>query len=472
LTGKSPVSGRERTRFLIGRALAGAADREENGMKDDKSNSKAGIGRRSFLKAAGATLAAPAFASLPASVARADDVVNLTFWAWTPGTDDAVAMFEKQFPNIKINHQNVGQGAPHYQKLRDAIKAGTGLPDVAQMEFNSIPSFKILNALADMGSAGANDFKDVFVDWTWKSASDGDKVYGIPWDSGPMGLLYREDVFSENGLAVPKTWAEFSDESLKLAKDKPGKFLTHFGASDGGWVAAVLWQKGWRPFKVDGTNIQIALNDKIAKDWAAYWQKLIDAKAASVVPLWSQGFFADFDNGTTASWVTAAWGPTLIAGAMKNSVGKWRAAYMPQWKAGDNVVSNWGGSTFAAMSSTKHLKEATQFATYMGGNKDAGIFWNTKEFLFPTQKALIADETLMGHKYDFYGGQAVNEVFAKAEDHVDPSFQFAPFQDYVNSQLQDQFAAALAGKQTLAEAFDKVQDTIVGYAKDQGFTVS
>jgi multiple sugar transport system substrate-binding protein len=78
----------------------------------------------------------------------------------------------------------------------------------------------------------------------------------------------------------------------------------------------------------------------------------------------------------------------------------------------------------------------------------------------------------MGHKYDFYGGQAVNEVFAKAEDHVDPSFQFAPFQDYVNSQLQDQFAAALAGKQTLVQAFDKVQDTIVGYAKDQGFTVS
>ena len=117
-------------------------------MKDDKSILGAGMGRRSFLKAAGATLAAPALASLPASVARADDVVNITFWAWTPGTDDAVAMFEKKYPNIKVNHQNVGQGGPHYQKLRDAIQAGTGLPDVTQMEFNSIPSFQALKALA------------------------------------------------------------------------------------------------------------------------------------------------------------------------------------------------------------------------------------------------------------------------------------------------------------------------------------
>jgi multiple sugar transport system substrate-binding protein len=87
------------------------------------------------------------------------------------------------------------------------------------------------------------------------------------------------------------------------------------------------------------------------------------------------------------------------------------------------------------------------------------------------QKALLADKELMGHKYDFYGGQAVNEIFAEAENHVDPSFEFAPFQDYVNSQLQDELAAALSGKGTLAEAFDRVQDTIVGYAADQGYTV-
>jgi multiple sugar transport system substrate-binding protein len=37
--------------------------------------------------------------------------------------------------------------------------------------------------------------------------------------------------------------------------------------------------------------------------------------------------------------------------------------------------------------------------------------------------------------------------------------------------LQDELAAALGGKGTLADAFDRTQDAIVAYATDQGFTV-
>jgi multiple sugar transport system substrate-binding protein len=431
-----------------------------------------GIGRRRFLQAAGATLAAPALASIPASVARADDTVNLTFWAWTPKTQDQVDLFQKKFPNIKVTWQNVGQGTPHYDKLRNAIKAGTGLPDVAQMEFNSIPSFKALNALADMGSAGANDVKDKFVDWTWKSVSDGNKVYGIPWDSGPMGLLYRKDIFDDNKLDVPDTWDAYSEAALKLAKDKPGTYLTDFVAqADGGWLGALLWQKGARPFHVDGTNLHIQLNEQLAKDWANYWQKLVDAKAVDTKPDWTTEWFANFDAGVYASWITAAWGPIVMKDSMKTSSGKWRAAALPQWNKGDKITSNWGGSTFAAMTTTPHLKEATQFAVFMGSDPEAAKLWNTEQFLFPVIKDVLNDPDIVNHTYDFYGGQAVNQIFAAAEAEVNPTFEFAPFQDYVNQVLNDEIAASLGGKGTIADALDRAQTTVVGYATDQGFTV-
>jgi multiple sugar transport system substrate-binding protein len=440
-------------------------------MTEKKTLLGASFDRRRFLQTATAGVAAAALPVLPASVARADDAVNLTLWCWTPGTQDVVNMFQTKYPNIKVNYQNVGQGGPHYVKLRNAIKAGTGLPDVAHMEFNSISSFKALQALADIAPNLPAGTAERFVDWTWKSASDGDKVYGVPWDSGPMGLLYRDDVFSENKLAVPTTWDEYSEAALKLAKDKPGTFLTDFGAADAGWVAATLWQKGWRPFHVDGTNISIKINDAIAKDWANYWQKLIDAKAVDTAPVWTTEWFAGLDSGKYASWVTAAWGPALMANSMKASVGKWRAAPMPQWKAGDKVVSNWGGSTLAVMTTSPHPKEAALLASFICGDETAARFWNQKEFLFPVLKSLLADTALMGTKYDFYGGQAVNEVFAEASKNVDPTFEFAPFQDYVNAQIQDEQAAAIGGKGTLADAFDRVQATVVGYAADQGFTV-
>ena len=147
-------------------------------------------------------------------------------------------------------------------------------------------------------------------------------------------------------------------------------------------------------------------------------------------------------------------------------------AKMPQWKKGDYVISNWGGSTFATFCATQHLKEATQFAMWMGGNPDTAKFWTQKEFLFPVLKAVLADPAVLETKFEFYGGQQVNKIVAEAEDHVDPSFEFAPFQDYVNTHIQDEFAAAIGGNGTLADAFDRVQDAIVAYAKDQGYTVS
>ena len=83
---------------------------------------------------------------------------------------------------------------------------------------------------------------------------------------------------------------------------------------------------------------------------------------------------------------------------------------------------------------------------------------------WPTRRSL-------DHKYDFYGGQPVNQIFAESSSHVDPSFEFAPFQDYVNIHIQDEIAAAIGGNGTIAEAFDRVQDAIVEYATDQGYTV-
>ena len=86
-------------------------------------------------------------------------------------------------------------------------------------------------------------------------------------------------------------------------------------------------------------------------------------------------------------------------------------------------------------------------------------------------KEVLADPAVLDHKYDFYGGQAVNQIFAEASSHVDPSFEFAPFQDYVNTHIQDEFSASIGGNGTLADAFDRVQDAIVEYATDQGYTV-
>lgn len=80
---------------------------------------------------------------------------NLTFWTWVPNITNEVALFQAKYPAIHVNVVNVGQGAAHYQKLRTAIKAGTGGPDVVQIEFQYLPSFTQGGDLLNMAPYGA-----------------------------------------------------------------------------------------------------------------------------------------------------------------------------------------------------------------------------------------------------------------------------------------------------------------------------
>src|SRR6478735_6579569 len=92
---------------------------------------------------------------------------NLTFWTWVPDIQNEVDLFEAKYPDIKVKVENVGQGLPHYQKLRTAIEAGEGAPDVAQIEYPYIPSSVLTESLLDLAPYGADDLADDYVGWSW-----------------------------------------------------------------------------------------------------------------------------------------------------------------------------------------------------------------------------------------------------------------------------------------------------------------
>ena len=202
-----------------------------------------GFNRRDVLRTAGGSLAAAALSSVPAF---AQGPVELTLWSWLPNLRDQVDLFEAAHPNIKVNLVNAGQGGDEYTKLRAALKAGSGLPDVCHIEFQLVRSFEQLKALADIGP-WANAHKDEFAAWAWNEVSDGDKVYAMPWDSGPIAVLYRNDVFEQHNLAVPKTWADFADQAIKLHEAAPDVFLTNATFSDGGWTRSTATSRRSSP---------------------------------------------------------------------------------------------------------------------------------------------------------------------------------------------------------------------------------
>ncbi|MFG3722542.1 ABC transporter substrate-binding protein [Streptomyces massasporeus] len=447
------------------------------------------LSRRRFLAATGAlslgaTLAAcgggddgGSSSTKPVSQADIDKAMKtptrLTFWTWVPDIQQEVALFERKYPAIKVDVVNAGQGVAHYTKLRTALKAGTGAPDMAQIEYQAIPTFTITDSLLNLSPYGATALKDRFVDWTWGQVSGpGGEVWAIPQDTGPMGMLYRKDIFDQHGIDVPTTWDEFAAAARKLHKADPDVYLTNLAANEHAAWHGLLWQAGAKPYAVSGkSDLTIGVDDALSKKLARYWGGLAKEGVISTDPDFTDGWYAGFNKGKYATWLTAAWGPAFLSGSAKPTAGKWRAAPLPQWDAAEPVSGNWGGSTTAVIRSTKNPIAAAQFAQFLNSDPASAKMFATKQFFFPATKNLLADESFTGDTPAFYGGQKVNQVFADISDTVPATFQWPPFLDQAAKDWTETVGKSLADRADTVAALGTWQTRLTTYAKNQGFTV-
>lgn len=398
---------------------------------------------------------------------------ELTFWTWVPNIAQEVALFEKKYPAIKVKVVNAGQGTPQYTKLRTALKAGTGAPDVVQIEYQYIPTFTITDSLLDLAPHGASALKDRFVDWTWGQVSGSNgEVWAIPQDTGPMGMLYRQDIFDKHKIQPPETWDEFASAARKLHKADPDIYLTNFAANQAAAWHGLMWQAGAKPYVNNSrSDISVNVDDRISRKLAAYWGGLAKDGVIGVEPDFTDSWYAGLNKGKYATWITAAWGPVFLSGSAKSTAGKWRAAPLPQWDASAPSAGNWGGSTSAVIRATKNPIAAAQFAQFLNSDPASAKLFATKQFFFPATKSLLTDRGYVGEAPSFYGGQKVNQVFADISGTVSPSFQWPPFLDQVVTDWTETVGKTLAKKTDTVAALGEWQKRITAFAKNQGFTV-
>lgn len=419
----------------------------------------------------------PAASAEPVSQADIDKAMRkpteLTFWTWVPDIDKEVALFEKKYPAVKVKVVNAGQGVAHYTKLRTALKAGSGAPDLVQIEYQAIPTFTITNSLLDLRPYGAAALKDKFVDWTWGQVSGPNgEVWAIPQDTGPMGMLYRKDIFDKHGIDVPTTWEEFAAAARKLHKADPDVYLTNLAANEPAAWHGLLWQAGAHPYTTSGkSDITIGVDDTVSKKLADYWGGLAKEGVISTDPDFADGWYAALNKGKYATWLTAAWGPAFLSGSAKATAGKWRAAPLPQWDAAKPSSGNWGGSTTAVIGSTKNAIAAAVFAQFLNSDPASAGMFATEQFFFPATKALLADPSFTSDASSFYGGQKVNQVFADISATVSPSFQWPPFLDQAATDWTETVGKSLADQADTVAALSTWQSRLTTYAKGQGFTV-
>ena len=189
------------------------------------------------LKAAALVGAMAVTACAGAVIANASEDVVLNFYYWdegqTPGMDAAIALFEEQNPNIKIE-STVIPWSDYFTKLQTALPAGTG-PDVFWVNIHAA-QFANAGLLLDLKDLIAEAGIDIS---NYPQASldvmkfdTEDAIYGMPKDFQSVGIYYNKGIFDEMGVPYPQadwTWEDFRETAIQLTNDDHYGYASFIG---------------------------------------------------------------------------------------------------------------------------------------------------------------------------------------------------------------------------------------------------
>jgi multiple sugar transport system substrate-binding protein len=396
---------------------------------------------------------------------------TITVWSWAPQVKDIVAAFQQKYPKITVNLVNAGTGNTEYTKLTNAIKAGTGAPDVAQIEYYALPQYAIGGSLADLKQYSLGSLESHYAPAVWGSVTMNGALQALPQDTGPMALFYNKSVFDKHGIAVPTTWDEYLAAAKKLHAADPKAYITS-DSGDAGFTTSMIWDAGGQPFKVSGaSNVSINLQDPGTKKFTDMWNQLIQGGLVSSINGWTDEWYTALGNGTIATLVTGAWMPATLEGSVAAAKGQWRVAPMPTWTTGGPAATAMnGGSADAVLKQSKNPLVAAGFLQFMNDGDGAALF--AKEGGFPAANSALESPDFFNAAPDYFGGQKINQVLAASAKSVIPGWSYLPFQVYANSVFADTVGKSYAAKSDLNAGLQAWQTNMAQYGKQQGFTVA
>jgi multiple sugar transport system substrate-binding protein len=423
--------------------------------------------RRILVLAASASLLAGCTSSN--SSPESSGPVELSFWTWATNIEQVVDKWNASHPDIRVTVSRQSQGDELVTKVLTAAKAGNA-PDLFQAEYQALPTFVSNDAVADLGKY-AGDARSKFADAVWQQVTLGtEAVYAIPQDSGPMMLYYRKDLFSQYGLAVPKTWDEFAATARALRTKTNAGYLTTFSAFDPGWFAGLAQQAGAKWWGISGDTWTVGIDDAATRKVADFWGGLVAEGTVDNKPMYTPEWNKAMGDGTLLAWPSAIWGPGVLASIAAPTKGKWAMAALPQWTAGDNRTGNWGGSSTAVSANSKHAEAAARFAVWLNTDQEATSGMITTGALYPAARdgqsspALAKPPEFIPDQTDFYAQ-------AKTIADTAAGWTWGPNVNVAYQAYKDSFGKAITDRTPFSSAVSAMHKATVDDMRKNGFKV-
>ncbi|MBQ8268322.1 MAG: extracellular solute-binding protein [Clostridia bacterium] len=204
--------------------------------------------------------------------------------------DDAIADFNKIYPNIKVEHQSFGD----YDGVRDQVKQEILVGDQPHLAYcypdhvalyNDANAVQTLDIFMNDATYGYTEeqLKDFVAGWLAEGAAFGDdKMYSLPLSKSTEVLYYNKTYFEKNNLKVPTTWDEMEAVCRQIKEMEGDKCIPLGYDSESNWFITMCEQYNSPYTSATGENFLFDNETNRAfverfRTW--YQEKLVTTKA-------------------------------------------------------------------------------------------------------------------------------------------------------------------------------------------------
>jgi lactose/L-arabinose transport system substrate-binding protein len=402
---------------------------------------------------------------------------KIVIWGWTAAIRDTmeaagiVENFRAEYPNVEVE---IVYYAPSdvYTNLPLALTAGSGACDVCLVEDSHLSEFVYLGGLTDL-TESVEPYLDKTNAYRWPNAEYEGRYYAMPWDSGPVVMYYRHDVFEAAGLdtdpeAVSEmvaTWEGYLN-TCRTIKEETGLYCFAMNKANnyGRLYEMMLWERGLGYYdrETGAVIVDSPENVEMLEMLGKFWEEDLVSDNLE----WTDPWYAEFSEilaeggKPVATLIEASWMDVFFKSWIApGTEGLWGVAYMPGWDATTARAANDGGSAFVIPEQSQNKEAAWAFIEFALGREESQLAMFDISGFIPALETTYGDP-LFQEPDPFFADQVTRAVYADVVEKIPDATIYGPHYSMMNGAVSLAIQLYATGQASAQDALTQVAEEI------------
>ena len=339
-----------------------------------------------------------------------------------------VKRFESEHPGVHVKLELV-ESSSLFQRVFASFMSDIPGPDVVEIEISAVGRF-FSGPLEQVGFVDLTDrlhesgLYDEFVKAKLQAWTNQGRIFGLPRDVSPVGLLYQVEEFEKCGVDAEsiETWEDFLQAGQRLTRDVDGDGgIDHYAIELSDTKVQdfhmLLMQRGVDFFSPD---FELRLEEDIIAETLAFYLRMVAGpeRIGVALPNLVASTQAMLD-GYILSHLSPDW---RLGGFRRDAAileGRLRLMPLPAWEPGGRRTSTWGGTMMSICKSSPMREEAWDFVKTVYGDRESLLRIYEATSLIPPVRSTWNDP-IFSRPDPYIGGQAGGDIYIQLAPDVPP----------------------------------------------------